>query len=627
MGMRAIKKAKTSESSQNKLPLLGIVCKSNNKTNTLGSIYYSNWQNGCSAQTKHSHIFPSHTILLLSRPNYMLSELRIQNYALIEKVVLQTKQGFTVLTGETGAGKSIIMGALGLVLGDRADTGMLFDKQQKCVVEALFTDAVSEETLVYLAEQDFLTDDSNEILLRRELSPGGKSRAFINDIPASLQQLRQLTAMLVNLHRQFDTLELGESGFQQKVIDAFAGNLPLLKEYSSKFDLWKKADQHWKKLSSQKETILKDADYNRYLLDELEALALNTDELEQLAVEYDLLNHGEEIKISLQEATALLQHVEMPVITVLKQIAQRLDAAADHYPALHDQVKRIQSTQLELQDIASELSRMESKIDVDETRMVFIRDRLNEGYRLQKKHQVNSTAALLQIQESLAQKVRQIENMDADLDAAEKEVTQNYRLAFTMAIELEDNRKKVLEPFSQACSNLLRQVGMPHATIAIVLHDTTLMSSGKNTIQLLFDANGNQRLEPLEKVASGGELSRLMLCLKSLVAEKMDMPTLIFDEIDSGISGEAAQQTGAIMQQLAANRQVIAITHQPQIAGKANAHFLIYKETRQGITRSAIRALSKQERLETIARMVSGDNLTKAALQHASELMDGTHIN
>ena len=557
----------------------------------------------------------------------MLSEIRIQNYALIEKLVLQTSQGFTALTEETGAGKSIVMGALGLVLGDRADTTVLFDKNQKCVVEALFTDALTEDILVYLAEQDFLTDDSNEILLRRELAPGGKSRAFINDIPASLQQLRQLTAMLVNLHRQFDTLELAESGFQQKLIDSFAGNFSLLKEYSAIFEQWKKADQHWKKLSGQKEAILKEADYNRYLLDELDALSLGVDELEQLAEESDLLNHAEEIKNSLQETTALLQHNETPVIPLLKLITQKLTAAAHHYPALDEQVKRIQSTQLELQDIASELSRMENRMNVDELRMAYIRDRLNEGYRLQKKHQVNSTGALLQIQESLQQKVQQVDNIDSNLAAAEKEATQQYKLAVAKAGALDQQRRKVLEPFAQACNNLLRQVGMPHATIQVVMHETSLMATGNNSIQLLFDANGNQRLEPLEKVASGGELSRLMLCLKSLVAEKMDMPTLIFDEIDSGISGEAAQKTGAIMQQLSANRQVIAITHQPQIAGKADAHFLIYKDSRQGQIKTGIKALSKAERLEAIARMVSGDNLTDAALRHARELMGESQSN
>lgn len=552
----------------------------------------------------------------------MLSELHIQNYALIERVVLKTPQGFSVLTGETGAGKSIIMGALGLALGDRADTGVLFNKEQKCIVEAFFTDAVADETLNFLTEHDFLIDETKEILLRREISPGGKSRAFINDTPASLQQLRQLSAMLVNLHRQFDTLELGESGFQQKVIDAFAGNGPLLREYKVFFDDWKKADQHWKNLSGQKENILKEADYNRYLLDELETLSLDTNELEQLAGESDLLNHAEDIKNSLQEATNLLLNSETPVIAILKQITQKLSSAVTHYPALEEYVTRIQSTQLEIQDITEELSRIENHMDVDETRMTYIHDRLNEGYRLLKKHQVNSTDALLQIQKSLLQKVQEVENMDADLITAEKLATNFYQQAFAKATQLEINRKKVLESFAINSNKLLRQVGMPHATIEVLLGETDLSDTGKNSIQMLFDANGSSRMEPLEKVASGGELSRLMLCIKSLVAEKMDMPTLIFDEIDSGISGEAARKTGVIMQQLAANRQVIAITHQPQIAGKADTHFLIHKESQKGVVRTSIRELSNTERLETIARMVSGDHLTTAALQHASELMD-----
>ncbi len=552
----------------------------------------------------------------------MLSELRIQNYALIEKVVLSLTKGFTVLTGETGAGKSIIMGALGLVLGDRADTTVLFDKQQKTVVEALFANVISADIKRFLLENDFISDEADEILIRRELSPAGKSRAFINDIPASLQQLRLLTAMMVNLHRQFDTLELVETGFQQKVLDAFAGNIQLLKDYTILFDNWKKSELLCKKLTAQKENILKEADYNHYLLEEFLNLGLQPDELENLSKESDLLSHGEEIKSGLQQAITLMQHSDTPVLPIIKQIIQKISVAAHHHTALEELVVRLQSSYLELQDIAAEISSAESNMDVDETRHNYINERLNEGYRLQKKHQVNTTAALLEMQHSLQQKIVQVENFDADLLAAEKKSAENYKAAFGMATVLEKNRSKARPAFEKACSSLLKQVGMPHAALQISLVETALHSNGKNTIEMLFDANGNNRFESLEKVASGGELSRLMLCLKSMVAEKMDMPTLIFDEIDSGISGEAAQKTGIIMQQLAAERQVIAITHQPQIAGKAHSHLLIFKENINGAMRTAIRALETSERLETIARMVSGDHITTAALQHAKELLN-----
>lgn len=567
------------------------------------------------------NIFPCHAFRLLSRPQAMLSELRIQNYALIEKVVLQFTKGFTVLTGETGAGKSIIMGALGLVLGDRADTTVLFNKQQKTVVEALFTNVLTTDIKQFLFENDFINDEADEILIRRELSPAGKSRAFINDIPAPLQQLRQLTAMMVNLHRQFDTLELVETGFQQKVLDAFAGNIQLLKDYTIHYDNWKESEQLYKRLATQKENILKESDYTHYLLEELMALGLQPDELENLSKESDLLSHAEEIKTGLQESIMLMQHSDTPVLPILKQIIQKISAAAHHYTTLEELVVRLQSCYLELQDIAAEISSNESNMDVDETRHSYINERLNEGYRLQKKHQVNTTAALLELQQSLQQKILQVENMDANLLAAEKDCTENYEAAFSIAILLEKNRLKAISSFERACSSLLKQVGMPHAALQISLVETPLQANGKNAIQMLFDANGNNRFESLEKVASGGELSRLMLCLKSMVAEKMDMPTLIFDEIDSGISGEAAQKTGIIMQQLAADRQVIAITHQPQIAGKAHTHLLIFKENINGALRTAIRTLENSERLETIARMVSGDRITTAALQHAEELL------
>ncbi len=552
----------------------------------------------------------------------MLSELRIQNYALIEKVVLPLTKGFTVLTGETGAGKSIIMGALGLVLGDRADTTVLFDKKQKTVVEALFVQVLSSDIKQFLTEHDLIGDDTDEILIRRELSPAGKSRAFINDIPASLVQLKQLTAMMVNLHRQFDTLELVDTGFQQKVLDAYAGNIQLLKDYTTHFDNWKKSELLCKKLAAQKEIFLKEADYNLYLMEELQSLGLQPDELENLSKEAELLSHSEDIKSGLQESLMLMQQSDSPVIPILKQIIQKLSGAAQHYSALEELVVRLQSSYVELLDIASEISRSESNMDVDDARHQFINERLNEGYRLQKKHQVNTTAALIEIQASLQQKMLHVENMDADLLASEKDCAEHYATAYSLATLLEKNRLNAKPGFEKACSQLLKQVGMPHAALQITVAETALQANGKNAIQILFDANGNNRFESLEKVASGGELSRLMLCLKSMVAEKMDMPTLIFDEIDSGISGEAAQKTGIIMQQLAAERQVIAITHQPQIAGKADTHLLIFKENKNGALRTAIRALANTERLETIARMVSGDNITTAALQHAEELLN-----
>jgi DNA repair protein RecN (Recombination protein N) len=557
----------------------------------------------------------------------MIKELRVQNYAIIDDIQLPFEKGLIILTGETGSGKSIIMGALGLVLGDRADSGVLFQQGKKCVVEADFVVPASGIIHDFLSTNGFCDeDDQSSVLLRREISATGKSRAFINDIPCSLLQLRTLATLLADLHRQFDTLELNRADFQEKILDAFAGNEQMLQQYSVLFSAWQKADFLVNELEELQSNSLKDADFNRFLLEELTEFSVSENELEILEKELEILNHLEEIKSGLTQVVDMLDGGENPLPQVVKQASQKLDQSSRHYPELGEFSSRLRSCQAELLDISTELSRMNDKLELDQTRINWINERLSSGYRLQKKHGVSNTAGLLEVQNALSKKAAETDNIESTLAEALAHAEHTKREAAALAEKLEQRRLAFAGPIAITCKQLLVEIGMPRATFRVeVSSSEKLNATGKNTVTFLFDANGNDRFEPLEKVASGGELSRLMLCIKSIVAEKLDMPTLIFDEIDTGISGEAAKRTASLLQKLGRTRQVIVITHQPQIAAKADAHFLIYKKEHQDKIFTTVRQLSRQERLETLAKMMSGDEFTTAALQQAGELMNLSH--
>ncbi|MCW3087637.1 MAG: recN [Sediminibacterium sp.] len=549
----------------------------------------------------------------------MLKRLSIQNYAIIDEIGIDFSSQLNIITGETGAGKSILMGALSLILGERADSSVLVNAQKKCFIEGHFTVDGKQGVLEFLQLNDLDQDD--ELVLRREIAANGKSRAFINDTPATLQQLKALASLLVDLHQQFDTLELGDSDFQREVLDALGNNETRLVSYRKIYQQWQAGTKELAALQQQKADFHKELDYHQFLFNELNELELKENELEDLDTELKLLSNAEGIKTALTKVYFDLAESEQPVVQVLKQLVNQLQGYASFHPDLAAVIARLQSAQIELQDLAGELDRVNDTVNFDEKRIESINQRLMDGYKLSKKHGVQTTRQLLEIQQALQEKLRAVLDMDETIIAKEKQCAALFSEAETIAAEISKARHKQVKPLEEKVNALLVQVGMPNAQLKVALKEAALSFYGKDTIDFLFDANKSGRFEPIRKVASGGELSRLMLCIKSLVAQSIDLPTMIFDEIDTGISGEAARQVGLIMKGLAANRQIICITHQPQIAGKANAHFFVYKEIRNDAVKTNIRLLNQDERITAIARMLSGEKPTAAALENAREMV------
>jgi DNA repair protein RecN (Recombination protein N) len=553
----------------------------------------------------------------------LLRQLTIQNYAIIDELTIDFDERLNIITGETGAGKSILMGALSLILGERADTNVLVNKERKCIIEGYFTAGKKAAVTHFLQEHDFeeaaATDHS--VVIRREIGSNGKSRAFINDTPATLQQLKELAGLLVDLHQQFDTLELGDSDFQRTVIDALASNESILATHQQYFKEWSGVLAAYNELQAQKAALQKEADYNQYLCNELEELSLKENELEQLEEELKLLSNAEEIKTVLDKVAVELSSSEDPVVARIKQLSnnlQTMQTLVAELPALFD---RLKASQIELQDIADELERINNNIHFDAQRIDWVNQRLSDGYKLTKKHGVSTTAELLAIQTELSNKLFAAVAIDEAILAKQVQANDLMHQLKQTAKQITTARNKVITPFEESVNALLKQVGMPNAQIKVSMQTVALGAYGVEQIEFLFDANKSNRFEPIRKVASGGELSRLMLCIKSLVAEYIDLPTMIFDEIDTGISGEAAKQVGLIMQQMAVKRQIICITHQPQIAGKANAHYFVYKENKNEQIKTNIKILNNEERITAIAQMLSGEKPTAAALENAKEMI------
>lgn len=549
----------------------------------------------------------------------MLTKLQIQNYAIIEQIEINFSDGLTIITGETGAGKSILMGALNLILGERADASVLLNKEKKCVIEGYFSVAQKQSILNFLSANEL--DNDAELVIRREIALNGKSRAFVNDTPVSLQQLKNLSSMLVDLHQQFDTLELGDAGFQRNVLDAIAGNQQLLNEYNNVFRQWQQEKKKLQELENQKAAFTKELDYNRFLFDELDELQLKENELENLDQELQVLSHAEAIKNSLSAVHYNLNESEQPVILTIKQLLQQLQSFTNYNAEIKALTERLLSTQIELKDIADEAERINDHIQFDVQKIDLINERLAAGYKLLKKHGVTSTDELITIREQLKEKLQAVLQIDDTLTAQSAQVKALHEQAVDLAAQLHNNRHKTIPSFEKNVNALLQRVGMPNAIVKAELTPVDLNAYGADEIQFLFDANKSNRFMPLSKVASGGELSRLMLCIKSLVAGKIDLPTMIFDEIDTGISGEAAKQVGMIMKDLSLQRQIICITHQPQIAGKAKQHLFVYKNIVNDKVQTGIRQLSNEERITIIAQMLSGEKPTAAALENAREMI------
>lgn len=549
----------------------------------------------------------------------MLQELQIQNYAIIDELVIRFDEALNIITGETGAGKSILMGALSLILGERADSSVVRNKDRKCFVEGFFHVPGKLPVMQFLSDNDL--DPADELIIRREIGGNGKSRAFVNDSPVTLNQLQQLSVHLVDLHRQFDTLSLGESGFQLSVIDAMASNEANLEKYRALFRKWQECQKELLALQEQKSKENREFDYNQFLYNELKEAGFKPHEIEEIEVELKLLTDAGGIKAALEQVEYLLRGTDLPVLQVLKQLLQQVQPYRQHQPKIAEISDRIQAVNIELQDIAGEAIRINDQLGLDAGKMEELQERLNTGYKLLKKHNARQTAELLEIMDGLSNKLQAVEQLDERIAALNLACQEAKEALEKISAVLSAARLKQVAPFEKQVNALLSRVGMPNARIKVQLEKTSPGSSGADSIDFLFDANKSNQFSSLRKVASGGELSRLMLCIKSLVAGKVDLPTLIFDEIDTGISGEASRQVGLIMKELCQARQVICITHQPQIAGMANNHLFVYKQASGNAITTSIRVLNKEERIRVIAEMLGGEKPTPAALENAREMV------
>ena len=548
----------------------------------------------------------------------MLTDLKIQNYALIERLEMQPSPLLNVITGETGAGKSIMLGAIGLLLGNRADSKLLFNTEQKCVIEGAFN--IADYNLEPLFAAEDIDYDAN-CILRREITPTGKSRAFINDTPVTLESLRKIGTFLMDIHSQHDTLQLGDSAYQLNILDLYAGNQKELERYQTVYKNFKKLEAAYKKLEDELAQSNKELDYHTFLLNELAEAKLLDGEQEELESELKQLEHAEEIKMKLSQALQYLSEGEMNVVLAMKDASHLLGQVAAYSDSFQTLKERLDSSLIELNDIAAEVETAERRTEADPQRLEVIQDRLNLLYTLQRKHQVRTVAELILIEQDLEGKVSGVHNLDAAIEKTKKEMSAAAAEVEQTGKTLSDSRKKVFPKFESELHNLLSELGMPNARIVIEHQTVAPNATGLDLVSILFSANKGAQPQTLIKAASGGEFSRLMLCVKYLLADKTALPTIVFDEIDTGISGEIAVKVGKMMQQMAKKHQLIAISHLPHMAAQGNEHYFVYKQDRADRTVSNIRKLSEDERIQEIAQMIAGANPSPNAYQSAKELL------
>lgn len=552
----------------------------------------------------------------------MLLTLSIQNFAIINASLIQFDKGLNIITGETGAGKSILMGALGLILGNRADTKDVMQGKDKCVIEAAFS--IDGYQLQPFFEANEL-DEANPCIVRRELTSNGKSRAFINDTPVTLQVLRLFGLQLIDIVSQHQTLELNESSFQLQVLDAIANNQEALSNYKRSYKSYKKALLLLQDLQEKEAGSRQDEDYLRFVLGELQELNPKEGEQEILEAKLDELSHAEGIQQSSNYVSGLLEGGEHGILDQLREGRAQLAAAAKHHPLLKGLLSRLDSNLVDLKDLSRELQQVADQTILDPEALQAAENRLQQLFHLQKKHKVNSTSELIALMQTFEAKFEALGSLETEIETAKNLVENTKEDMLKHALHLRQLRQSALKNTSHQVNELLSQVALPNAVFAIALNELAIEKftpDGAEEISFLFSANKGFEPQPITKVASGGELSRLMLCIKSLIADKVQLPSIVFDEIDTGISGEAAQKVAQVMQQHAKNHQVIAITHLPQIAGKAHQHLYVYKNSEGQITQTHIKSLSHEERVAELARMLSGENPSENVLAAARELMN-----
>lgn len=549
----------------------------------------------------------------------MLKHLEIKNYALIEHLSIDFSHGFSVLTGETGSGKSIIMGALALVLGQRADAKTIQDGKQKCIVEATFRiDDYGLEPFFDANDLDF----ENEIIVRREVQDNGKSRAFINDTPTTLNTLKELTSQLIDIHSQHENLLLTKDSFLLDIVDSVAKNKSHKKDFFEKYTTYKKNLSAFSELKENAEKIKADRDYAQFQFEQLSSAKLQENEQESLESELAMLNHTEEIKNALSNILDFLEGEQQNSLSKLREFENQLKRIEQYSPALKELSTRLESCRIELKDISGETETFLNSTDYNPNKKAEIEERLNLIYSLQQKHRVDSVADLLDLQNDFEQKLQQIDSFDSELESLQKKVSESFELMQEAANVLTKKRKSVCLEISKMIEEKLLLLGMPNSQFEVSVNEKNDFSpSGKDIVEFLFTANKNGRLKPITEIASGGEMSRVMLSIKSLLLSKSDLPTIIFDEIDTGVSGEIAHRMGEIMAEIAKTTQVISITHLPQIASKGTSHFKVYKFDNEQTTITNIVELSDKERILEIAELLSGKNPSQAAIDNARELL------
>ena len=544
----------------------------------------------------------------------MLRRLVVENYALIEHLEIEFDTALNIITGETGAGKSILMGALALLLGAKNDSAAIKDNSRACVVEGEFNIAKLGLEAIF-AELDI--DYEAETIIRRTISPSGKSRAFVNDQPVQLTDLKQLGAYLIDIHSQHQNLILSSPQFRIRAIDTIAGNGALLAKYSEAFEALQTAKRTLAELQAAAKRNGDEEDWLRHQAEELRGANLRVGEVEELEQELRTLENADSISEALQRVTLSLDEEVTGVLTTLREAENSLRRVSENYSSANELIERIHSTAVELKDIAATTSYDLERIEANPERLDAVNSRLDLIYTLQRKHRCEGIEELIALRDKYIEQLSAIEHSDELITEAEQRVAEAEGAATALAIELHNERLKASPAFEEGVVEILRAVGMPDAQFKIAITPCNPTTSGADIVDFLFSANAAVEPRAIEKIASGGELSRVMLALKSILARHLALPTIIFDEIDTGISGRTANDVGDIISRLAGSMQVIDITHSPQVASKGSRHFLVYKEQ----SHTHIRPLSNEERVEEIAKMLSGDTITEAALAQAKHLL------
>lgn len=549
----------------------------------------------------------------------MLTALSIKNYALIDDLKVDFPEGFIIITGETGSGKSIMLDALSLILGKRADMSALRNKEQKCIIEAEFSLQNYEFQSLF---QELDIDYDPQTIIRREILPSGKSRAFVNDVPATLEVLSRLGQVLVDIHSQHQTLALSDTSFQFAIIDAMANNKSLLTEYVQLHQLLKKEQKKLEELIEFQKNAKKEYDYNLHQLKELKSATLEEGILEELEESYEEASNIEDIKENVSESLYLLNDENIGILNNLRELKRSFSSLTEYKQLYRDLYERIESAFLELEDLASEISDIDESIEADPDNLEQISKQLNKIYSLQKKHSVATVEELIAIQQELEEAVSKTESVDIDLTKQKKIVEEQHTATLKKANQLHKAREKVIPALDKKLTNFMHELGMPNGRFSITLITVdTFFANGNDELSFLFSANKGGDFGQLKKVASGGELSRIMLAVKAIMAEHTALPTIMFDEIDTGVSGEISQKMGDIMKQMSQNRQVFAITHLPQIAAKGAYHFKVFKEDSKGKTTTHLKLLTEEERVTELSEMLEGKNSGASARNHAIELL------